>query len=74
MKTVRLLFYPLENSYNIKMQEDELTVNFDELLIKNLYFPDLTTPAQIEIEMQRLQSFGVVWVDSWTIKDDNPEE
>ena len=65
MKTVRLLFYPLQTS------GDELSINFDELLVKNLYFPDLTTPAQIEIELERLQSFGVVWVDSWRI---NPEE
>ena len=68
MKTVRLLFYPLQTS------GDELSINFKKLLVKNLYFPDLTTPAQIEIELKRLQSFGVVWVDSWTINDDNPEE
>ena len=71
MKTVRLLFYPLENTYNIKAEEDELTVNFNELLIKNLYYPDQTTPAQIESEIENLQSYGVVWVDSWRIY---PEE
>lgn len=61
MKTVRLLFYPLQ------MFEDELSVNFDELLVKSLYYPEQTTPEQIETDIQRLQSLGVVWVDSWSI-------
>ena len=61
MQTVRLLFYPLQ------MLEDELTVNFDELLVKNIYYPEQTTPEQIETNIERLQSFGVVWVDSWSI-------
>lgn len=71
MKTVRLLFYPLQR---LDDESDLMQINFDELLIKELHYPSKISNDEINDQIERLRNFQVVWVDSWNINDDNPEE
>ena len=47
--------------------EDELVINFDELLIKELYFNDKKTNEEIENHINLIRSFNIIHVDSWRI-------
>ena len=68
MKTVRLLFYPLKTQeQDDLLNEDSLVVNFDDLLVKRIYFEDSTTDESITRRFEELQALGVVWIDSWSI-------
>lgn len=71
MKTVRLLFYPLQTLELVDdfFNENSLGINFDDLLVKSLYFEDSVTNESIARRIEELQALGVVWVDSWSIEE-----
>lgn len=70
MKTVRLLFYPLKGGeHDELLNEDSLIIDFESLLVKNLYFEDSVTNESIARRIEELQALGVVWVDSWSIEE-----
>lgn len=62
MKTIKLLFYPL-----MRGDDDELVINFDELLIKELYFDDKKTNEEIENHINLMRSFDIIHIDSWRL-------
>lgn len=61
MKTVKLLFYPLAKS-----ESDELMVNDDELLVKELHFNSKVSDDEIVNHLNTLSN--VVYLVSYTIK------
>ena len=62
MKNVMILFYPLMRGDN-----DELVINFDELLIQELYFDSKKTNEEIENHINLIRSFDIIHIDSWRI-------
>ena len=71
MRRVTLLFYPLKRSEVVEEEDllEVLTINFDDLLIKELYFSDSTTNEQIHDRMDMLQALQVIHLDSYRIED-----
>jgi len=71
VRKVTLLFYPLKRSEVIEDDDllDMLVINFDELLINELYFSDATTNEQINDKIEMLRALNVVCVDSYRIQD-----
>lgn len=47
--------------------DDELVINFDELLIKELYFNSKKTNEEIENHINLMRSFDIIHIDSWRL-------
>ncbi len=64
MKTLRLRFYPL-----MRDDDDEIVINFEEYLSKDIHFTSKTSNDEIIQRIQALEHMNVIWIDSWEIID-----
>jgi hypothetical protein len=70
MRKVSLLFYPLKRSAVIEDGDllELLVINFDELLSREIYFPQSTTDDEIARKIDELRAFQVVHIDTYRIE------
>jgi hypothetical protein len=71
MKTLRLRFYPLKQD---RKDSDSIIINFDEYLIKDVYFSSSKSDEDIVRHLEMLESMHVIWIDSWDIYQGSPQE
>ena len=71
MKTLRLRFYPLKQD---RKDSDSIIINFDEYLVKDVYFSSSKSDEDIVRHLEMLESMHVIWIDSWDIYQGSPQE